>query len=139
MKTRIVKSVSILLSVCIAAVGFPRSAGSLPRPGKPAATVSRGAATSDEATAVIVPEQVAASATTGQPLRLGAFAFALAQPDSTEEGFEFPEEEESHVTRDIIAFVIGSAFVAFFIIKVFLEGDTDDPPPDDGGKTIPGQ
>jgi len=70
-------------------------------------------------------------------LRFGALAYA-AEPDSTEEGLEFPEEKESHLARDITVFVIVSAFVGYFIIKVFLEGDTDeettDTPP---GKQIP--
>jgi hypothetical protein len=53
---------------------------------------------------------------------------SFAQPDSTE--FEFPEKENKHLARDITIFVIVSAFVAYFLIKVFLEGDKDEP---DGG------
>ena len=70
-------------------------------------------------------------------LRFGALAYA-SEPDSTEEGLEFPEDEGSHLARDITVFVIVSAFVGYFIIKVFLEGDTDEEtdtePP---GKVIP--
>jgi len=60
-----------------------------------------------------------------------------AQPDTTE--FEFPEEERKHLARDITVFVIVSAFVAYFLIKVFLEGDTDEGESDDsgGGKQPP--
>ena len=62
-----------------------------------------------------------------------------AEADSTGDEFEFPEDEESHLARDITVFVIVSAFVAFFVIKVFLEGDTDQTEtPDGGGKEIPG-
>jgi hypothetical protein len=70
-------------------------------------------------------------------LRFGAMGFA-AEPDSTEDEFDFPDEEKNHLARDITVFVIASAFVAFFIIKVFLEGDTDTPEDDGGGgKPIP--
>ena len=59
-----------------------------------------------------------------------------AQPDSTE--FEFPEEEKKHLARDITVFVIASVFVAYFIIKVFLEGDKDEgETEDDGGNGKP--
>jgi hypothetical protein len=60
-----------------------------------------------------------------------------AQPDSTE--FEFPEEEKKHLARDITVFVIVSVFVAYFLIKVFLEGDKDEGESDDGdnGKKPP--
>lgn len=59
-----------------------------------------------------------------------------AQPDTTE--FEFPEEEEKHLYRDIAVFVIISGFAAYFLIKVFLEGDEDDEGGDDGGGGKPG-
>ena len=58
-----------------------------------------------------------------------------AQPDSTE--FEFPEEGKKHLVRDITVFVIVSAFVAYFLIKVFLEGDKDEGGSDDGGNGKP--
>ncbi|MCH7549755.1 MAG: hypothetical protein IH969_09520 [Candidatus Krumholzibacteriota bacterium] len=71
-------------------------------------------------------------------LRFGAMAYS-AEPDSTGDEFDFPDDEEGHLARDITVFVIVSAFVAFFVIKVFLEGDTDDTGSDDGGgKDIPG-
>ena len=70
-------------------------------------------------------------------LRYGALG-QVAEPDSTEDEFEFPDEEKNHLARDITVFVIASAFVAFFIIKMFLEGDTDSSETDDGGgKPIP--
>ena len=52
----------------------------------------------------------------------------FADPDSTE--FDFPDDENKHLVRDITVFVIASVFVAIFIIKVFLE---EDEPEDDGG------
>ena len=62
-------------------------------------------------------------------------AGAYAQPDTTE--FDFPEEEKKHLARDITVFVIVSAFVAYFIIKVFLEGDKDENNTDDTGNGKP--
>ena len=58
--------------------------------------------------------------------------------DTTE--LDFPEDEEvnrKQLIKDIGVFVIVSAFVGYFIIKVFLEGDTEEPPADDDGKIIP--
>jgi hypothetical protein len=60
---------------------------------------------------------------------------AYAQPDTTE--FEFPEEESKHLARDITIFVIVSVFVAYFIIKVFLEGDKEDEQQEDGNGKVP--
>lgn len=59
-----------------------------------------------------------------------------AQPDTTE--FDFPEEESKHLYRDITIFLIVSAFVGYFIVKVFLQGDTEEEPEETGGKKIPG-
>ncbi len=71
------------------------------------------------------------------PLRFGlALDNAYTEPDTTE--FEFPEEEKKHLVRDVTIFVIASVFVAFFVIKVFLEGDTDEETPTNGGKDDPG-
>jgi len=68
----------------------------------------------------------------------GEFLSAAAFSDTTE--VDFPEDEEKskkQMVKDIGVFVIVSAFVGYFIIKVFLEGDTEEPPPDDDGKIIP--
>jgi hypothetical protein len=67
-----------------------------------------------------------------------AFLHSSAAADTTE--LEFPEEEEEkreHLIRDIGIFVVVSAFLAYFLVKVFLEGDEEEPPPDDDGKVIP--
>jgi hypothetical protein len=71
------------------------------------------------------------------PLRYAAtMGHTFAEPDTTE--FEFPEEEESHLARDITVFLIASAFVGYFIIKVFLEGDTEEQEEEDNdGKPTP--
>jgi hypothetical protein len=59
----------------------------------------------------------------------------FAQPDSTE--FDFPEDENKHLVRDITVFLIASVFVAYFIIKVFLEEDKTEDDGDDGGNGKP--
>jgi hypothetical protein len=55
-------------------------------------------------------------------------------------GYDFPEEEEEkrNIVKEVAIWVGVAAFVAFFVIKVFLEGDTDETPTDDGGgKDVP--
>jgi hypothetical protein len=59
----------------------------------------------------------------------------FAEPDSS--GFEFPDDENKHLVRDITVFLIASAFVAVFLIKVFLEEDKEDDGGDDGGSGKP--
>ncbi len=67
-----------------------------------------------------------------------ASSFIAAPPDSTEDDFFLPEETDNRkLVRDIAVFVIVAAFVAFFIIKVFIEKDPDPPPDDPNGKPIP--
>ncbi|UCH85500.1 MAG: hypothetical protein JSW50_07375 [Candidatus Latescibacterota bacterium] len=68
-----------------------------------------------------------------------SFMHRSAAADTTD--LEFPEDEEEsrkHLVRDISIFLIASAFLAFFLIKVFLEGEEEEPPPEDDGKQIPG-
>lgn len=59
------------------------------------------------------------------------------QPDSTE-AVLFEEEEERNLVKEIAVWVIGAAFVGYFIVKVFLEGDTDEPEEEKPKKEIPG-
>lgn len=91
----------------------------------------RGCATASEAAA---PEPFSSQAQTE-----AGHLFNAAQPDSSvPAGGYFEEEEEGkHLYRDIGIFLIVSAFVGYFIVKVFLEGETEETPPDDGGKGIP--
>lgn len=60
---------------------------------------------------------------------------SYAQPDTTD--FYFPEEENKHLIRDITVFVIAAAFVGYFLVKVFLEGDTEEDEEPSGGKEVP--
>lgn len=72
------------------------------------------------------------------PLRFAVpLSHNYVQPDTTE--FDFPEEEDKHLIRDITVFVIVSAFIAYFLIKVFLEEDVEQEktPPDDGKEPPP--
>lgn len=96
-----------------------------PRAGRASDALPEGKPTADEAAAWHADEAGAEASS----------RFAYAYSDTTE--FEFPEEENDTLLRDIAVFVVASAFVAYFIIKVFLEGDTEEPPPDDGGKKLP--
>jgi len=65
-----------------------------------------------------------------------AFLSSSALSDTTE--LEFPEDEkEKHLVRDVGIFIVVSAFVAYFVIKVFLEGEKNEATPPDDGKDIP--
>jgi hypothetical protein len=60
-----------------------------------------------------------------------------SQPDSVETVL-FEDEEERNLIKEITVWIIGAAFVGYFIVKVFLEGDTDDEEEEQPGKEIPG-
>lgn len=116
------KIVVLIVCVSLCCYGIPRdvfSAGSLPK-GEASADAAAGAS-SDSSREV-----------GDQFLRFGY----AHQPDSTTT-FEFPEEENEHLHRDILIFVIASAFVAFFIVKVFIEEDEEPQDEGGGGKDIP--
>lgn len=102
----------------------------VPAPVIGGADFSSGKPTSGEAAA----PTLANSADDASPF--GAIGHAFAFGDTTE--YEFPEEEEAKgLWKDVALWVIVAGFVAFFIIKVFLEGEKDEAPEDDGGKEIP--
>jgi hypothetical protein len=122
------------VAVAIVAAGIP------PRARAGAGPLRHGAGSPNAAAGPVRPGPTVAVAPrrdAANLLRFGALGYA-AEPDSTADEFDFPDEEQSHLARDITIFVIVSAFVGFFLIKVFLEGDTDDSGGDDGGgKTVP--
>ena len=93
-----------------------------------------GKKTADEAASMLSqetpPDDSARSLRYAVPMTGG-----YAQADSTE--FDFPEDKKKHLYRDIAVFVIISAAVAYFVIKVFLEGDKDEEETDDGGSGKP--
>lgn len=89
-----------------------------------------GEASADRAAAVDLSSEVFAERVT----HYWNYRFAIS--DTT--GYEFPEEEETeHVWRDVVLWSVVAGFVAFFVIKVFLEGDTEEPEPEKPGKEIP--
>ncbi len=122
LKTYLVYLLSCSMVVC-----------TLPRRSR-AASIWKGGATGDDAVAS-APVSTPPSGTFNS-LRYDGWKAAFARSDST--GYEFPEDEDDdHLIRDVAVFVVVAAFLAFFIVKVFLEGDEADPPVDDGGKEIP--
>ncbi len=64
-----------------------------------------------------------------------ASGFTSEPEDSTDEAFLPEEEDTSKLVWSIAAWVVGAAIVAFFIIKVFIEEEPDEP--DDGGNPKP--
>ena len=98
-------------------------------------TLVAGKATSNEAAVWSAgpPENETPAATT---LALGVLADAAYEPPDTT-GFQFPVGENKHLVRDIAVFVIVAAFVGYFLIKVFLEGDTEEEAAPKGGKDVP--
>ena len=113
-----------LLSIAIVWLSVPRRAVS-------EESFDHGEATSSAAAIPVMPSS---SRDASMP---GGIRHAYAFGDTTDD-YEFPEEEESkHVWRDVALWVIVAGFVAFFIVKVFLEGDEDESNTDDGGKDIP--
>jgi hypothetical protein len=58
-------------------------------------------------------------------------------PDTTEDGFTLPEEKsKKQITKEIVMWVIVAAFVAFFIVKVFIEKDNSSTDSGNNGKPI---
>ncbi len=110
---RIMAAFASLMLVAASARGGAAWAGSL----------QRGSATAAEA----VAPRLGAGDSSGAGRLLAAFAYA----DTTE--YEFPDEEEKkrNVVKDVIIWTAVAGFVAFFVIEVFLEGDTsvEDPQP----------
>ncbi|MDH3216670.1 MAG: hypothetical protein OEN01_10295, partial [Candidatus Krumholzibacteria bacterium] len=85
--------------------------------------MSPGKGTADEAAALVL------SGNRASDKAYRHWNQGIAAADTT--GYEFPEEEEEkHLIRRVALWVVVSGFVAFFIIKVFLQGDTDTPEPE---------
>ncbi len=101
-------------------------------------SVVEGARTPSEAAGVEIPKNTDRLFNFLNWRPAPSFLAASAFADTTD--LEFPEDEEvnqKNLVRDVSIFIVASAFVAFFLIKVFLEGDTQEPPPDDNSKPIP--
>jgi hypothetical protein len=62
---------------------------------------------------------------------------ASEPPDSTDDGFVLPEEKsKKQITKEIVMWTVIAAFVAFFIVKVFIEKDDDSGDSGSNGKPI---
>ncbi len=62
---------------------------------------------------------------------------ATEPPDSTDDGFVLPEEKsKKQITKEIVMWTVIAAFVAFFIVKVFIEKDDDTADTGSNGKPI---
>jgi len=119
--------IAILLSICLIAASMPRVLAN-PAGGKPErARIAAGADPAPHA----ADEHFLRDA-------IPVAGFATEPPDTTEDDFFLPEEtDKKKLYRDIAVFVVVSAFVAFFIIKVFIEEDDEPADPEPPGKDIP--
>jgi hypothetical protein len=67
-----------------------------------------------------------------------ATSFAAAPPDTAADDFVLPEEKSSkQLIKEIAIWTFVVAFVAFFVVKVFIEDDEEEADDDDGGKDVP--
>jgi hypothetical protein len=58
-------------------------------------------------------------------------------PDTTEDGFTLPDEKsKKKLTKEIVMWVVVAAFVAYFIVKVFIEKDDASSDSGNNGKPI---
>lgn len=115
------------LVVCLLAAGFPRS----------------GVRTARAQTHTRVYESAApAPESPGDHFlrdAIPASSYAAEPPDTTDDDFILPEEKsKKQLAKEIAVWVIVAAFVAFFIVKVFIEEDNEPAEEDDNGKQIPG-
>ena len=123
MKALLKKYLVYLLSIAIVRLAVPS-------PAIGQGDMSYGKPTAGEAAAPALPGPSQDVSTRGGIRH--AFAFG----DTTE--YDFPEEEEAkHLWRDVALWVVVAGFVAFFVVKVFLKGDPDEPESEKPGKDIP--
>jgi hypothetical protein len=123
-KMRLLTNPSVVYPVLFAAVyafvALPALGSGLPA-GKP---------TADEAASPSL------STTGGADLHGWSYGYALG--DTTI--YDFPEEDEKstlQLVKEVTLWLVIAGFVGFFIVKVFLEGDKEQPPPDNPGKPVP--
>jgi hypothetical protein len=127
MMTILKQVLALVLASGIVALGFPPAAGSPEFVGDRA-----GKTTAEEAARYESPPAPLSPAFTH------SIGFAALISDTTEAVFE-DEEEDRNLAKELTVWIIGAAFVGYFIVKVFLQGDTDEAPPPDTGKQPPPQ
>jgi hypothetical protein len=122
----------VAVAVCAAVVspGTPR-----PLAGAPGA--STGARDTVATARAEAPVAVAAAPYTLRDA-IPMAGFVAAPPDTGDDDFFLPPEtDKKKLVRDVTVFLIVSVFVAYFIIKVFIEKDKETPPPAPNGKPVP--
>jgi hypothetical protein len=111
-----------LMCVTVVAIGIPR-----PSLAAPAAASATPLASAVRASSHLLRDTI--------PIA----SFVAPPPDSTEDDDFFlpPETDKKKLIREVTVFLIVSAFVAYFFIKVFLEKDPPAPTKPTNGKSIP--
>jgi hypothetical protein len=113
------------VSVCIVAAGFP----------------SHGVKAANAQAHARVQASAGPDAPSGNDhlLRdaIPATLMANAPPDTSDTGFTLPEEKsKKQITKEIVMWTLIAAFVAFFIVKVFIEKDNSSTSSGTNGKPI---
>jgi hypothetical protein len=119
--------VAIALCVTLLAAPWPRSSRASSAPPPKAADPSADSSTRDTIPLPTNPHFLRDAVPTA--------GFASEPEDSTDDEFLPEEGNTKKLVWDIAAWVVGAALVAFFIIKVFIEEEPDEP--ETGGGTKP--
>ncbi len=123
MRPSAAKELSVFfLSLVIVACGLPRRSAGSDFP-------TRGKETAESAAGI---EGLAAGS---MFTRAGSFSLYSLGVDTTQT--PLPEDEERNLVKEIAIWAIVATFVGYFLIKVFLEGETEETPPPDQGKSAP--
>ena len=123
MNTSLKRLLVYFLAVSIMAIGWPSLADSQ-------RFVIDGAKSSEEAAKYKAPLPQLSPAITN------SLGFKSLLSDTTQAVY-YEEEEQRNLVKEMIVWFIGAAFVGYFIVKVFLQGDTDEDPPATTGKQLP--
>lgn len=120
------RTIAGAMSVCLIVTGFPahgpRSAGAQTNTRVQSATSADDAApAADHFLRDAIPVTLAAA----------------TPPDSTDDDFVLPEEKgKKQLVKEIALFVVVAAFVAYFIVKVFIEEDNSSTESGSNGKPV---
>ena len=123
MTTLLKRLLIYLITLSVVAVGWPPAAGSRQFD-------TAGAESAHEAA------RYESSQPPLSPAVTNSLGFASLLSDTTQSVY-IDEEEERNLVKEMIVWFIGAAFVGYFIVKVFLQGDTDKESPPSQGKPYP--